>query len=163
MVPGLSFRFTYQAKISQCVLLHSSDLLFLHQLHVEVLLTLLQPCVFLDDGVPCLPGKMLKKSGAIAFYFPDWMLVQQSEHGPVNWIVDTKGCVWDGTKAKDAAINMWCEEVSEQTDSVRRFIRVNQSVFDKKHYATFSALLADEDLSQHLWSEVTGPDGKATQ
>ncbi len=91
------------------------------------------------------------------------MLVQQSENGPVNWIVETKGRVWKGTKAKDAAINVWCEAVSEQTDSVWRFIRVNQSVFDKKHYATFSALLADEDLSQHLWSEATDPDEKASQ
>jgi type III restriction enzyme len=104
----------------------------------------------------------LKKSGAIAFYYPDWVLVQKSERGPINWIVETKGRVWEGTEAKDAAIKVWCEAVSEQTNTVWRFIRVNQSVFDKNHYATFSALLVDEDPSQHLWPDVTSSDEKAS-
>jgi len=91
------------------------------------------------------------------------VLVQQSDSGPINWIVETKGRRWEGTEAKDAAIKVWCEAVSEQTDTVWRFIRVNQSVFDKKYYATFSALLADEDPSHHLWPDVTGQEGKASK
>jgi len=102
----------------------------------------------------------LKKGGAIAYYYPDWVLVQKSDRGFINWIVETKGRVWEGTEAKDAAIRVWCEAVSEQTNTIWRFIRVNQSVFDNNNYATFSALLVDEDLSQHLWSDATSPDEK---
>ena len=105
----------------------------------------------------------LKRSGAIGLYYPDWVLVQQSDKDPINWIVETKGRVWEGTELKDAAIQAWCEAVSDQTNIAWHFIRVNQSVFEKTHYATFSALLADEDPSQQLWSDATRPDEKASK
>ena len=46
----------------------------------------------------------LKPSGAIGFYHPDWVVVQKTEAGEVNWIIETKGRVWEGTEAKDEAM-----------------------------------------------------------
>ena len=45
----------------------------------------------------------LKPSGAIGFYHPDFVVVQRSEAREVNWILETKGRVWEGTAAKDEA------------------------------------------------------------
>ena len=72
----------------------------------------------------------LKPSGAIGFYHPDWVVVQHTEAGEVNWIIETKGRVWEGTEAKDAAMRDWCARVSEQTRGIWKYIRVNQSSFD---------------------------------
>jgi len=69
----------------------------------------------------------IKPSGAIGFYHPDWVAVQQTENGEVNWIIETKGRVWEGTRAKDEAIESWCRRVSEQTDEQWRYVRINQS------------------------------------
>lgn len=71
----------------------------------------------------------LKPSGAVGFYHPDWVVVQKAKAGPVNWIIETKGRVWEGTTAKDDAINDWCERVSEATGTTWRYIRINQSEF----------------------------------
>lgn len=72
----------------------------------------------------------LKPSGAIGFYHPDWVLVQKTEAGEVNWIIETKGRVWEGTAAKDEAITDWCERVGSETGTAWRFRRISQSVFD---------------------------------
>jgi hypothetical protein len=42
----------------------------------------------------------LKPSGAIGFYHPDWVIVQTTNAGGVNWIVEMKDRVWEGTAAK---------------------------------------------------------------
>lgn len=72
----------------------------------------------------------LKPSGAIGFYHPDWVLVQKTKTGPVNWIIETKGRVWEGTAAKDEAIDDWCRRVAEATGSSWKFKRVDQAQFD---------------------------------
>ena len=74
----------------------------------------------------------LKPSGAIGFYHPDWVIVQKSKDGDVNWIVETKGRVWEGTTAKDEAIQEWCERISEETGEDWRFVRVNQTEFEAR-------------------------------
>ena len=71
----------------------------------------------------------LKPSGAIGFYHPDWVVVQKTKAGNVNWIIETKGRVWEGTAAKDDAIRDWCERVSEATGAVWRYERINQTEF----------------------------------
>ena len=68
----------------------------------------------------------LKPSGAIGFYYPDWVVVQATEGGEVNWIMETKGRIWADTEAKDVAAIDWCEQVSEVAGRWR-FARVNQS------------------------------------
>jgi type III restriction enzyme len=72
----------------------------------------------------------LKPSGAIGFYHPDWVAVQRTDAGAENnWIVETKGRVWEGTEVKDAAISDWCQKVSAQTDGSWHYMRVNQIDF----------------------------------
>ena len=72
----------------------------------------------------------LKASGAIGFYYPDWVAVQKdSEGAEVNWIIETKGRVWEGTEEKDAAMQEWCRRVTEATGVPWHYIRVNQTDF----------------------------------
>jgi type III restriction enzyme len=73
----------------------------------------------------------LKPSGAIGFYHPDWVVVQKTEAGDVNWIIETKGRVWEGTAAKDEALKTWCERVGAVTGVVWRYARINQAEFDR--------------------------------
>jgi len=73
----------------------------------------------------------LKPSGAIGFYHPDWVVVQKTDKGEVNWIIETKGRVWEDTKAKDAAMTDWCARVSEQTGEQWCYDRVNQIDFNR--------------------------------
>ena len=72
----------------------------------------------------------LKASGAIGFYYPDWVAVQKDLEGEeVNWIIETKGRVWEGTEQKDTAMQEWCRRVTEATGVPWNFIRVNQTDF----------------------------------
>ena len=71
----------------------------------------------------------LKPSGAIGFYYPDWAVVQQTEEGERNWIIETKGRVWEGTDQKDAAMRNWCQSVSRTSPVPWRYIRVDQVDF----------------------------------
>ena len=82
----------------------------------------------------------LKPSGAIGFYHPDWVVVQATEAGEVNWIIETKGRVWEGTPAKDAAIADWCERITQATGTVWRYVRVNQGDFERHRPATIADL-----------------------
>jgi type III restriction enzyme len=83
----------------------------------------------------------LKPSGAIGFYHPDWIVVQSSPQGEVNWIIETKGRVWEGTTDKDAAIQEWCQRISEATGGAWRYMRVNQSAFDAIKPSVLSQLI----------------------
>jgi len=89
----------------------------------------------------------LKPSGAIGFYHPDWVVVQRTKAGEVNWIIETKGRVWEGTAAKDEAIREWCERISEATGADWRYMRVNQSEFNPGTNAL-------ADLIDDLWSRA---------
>ena len=72
----------------------------------------------------------LKASGAIGFYYPDWVAVQKDPEGAeVNWIIETKGQVREGTEEKDAAIREWCRRITEATGVSWNYIRVNQTDF----------------------------------
>lgn len=83
----------------------------------------------------------LKHTGAIGFYYPDWVAVQKTKDGEVNWIIETKGRVWVGTEAKDEAITRWCNRVSEATATNWKFVRVNQIVFDKTRWTSLQQLI----------------------
>ena len=72
----------------------------------------------------------IKPSGAIGFYHPDWVVVQRTKDGEVNWIIETKGREWEGTTAKDEAARDWCKKVTDATRRMWRYNRVNQSTFD---------------------------------
>lgn len=74
----------------------------------------------------------LKPSGAIGFYHPDWVVVQKTRAGEVNWIIETKGRVWEGTAAKDEAMRVWCERITAEMGTVWKFLRVDQAYFDER-------------------------------
>ena len=74
----------------------------------------------------------LKPSGAKGFYYPDWVVVQSAGGAEINWIIETKGRVWDDTAAKDEAIAIWCQRVSETIGVSWKYARVNQDGFDSK-------------------------------
>jgi type III restriction enzyme len=77
----------------------------------------------------------LKPSGAIGFYHPDWVVVQKtgqgrapvklgalrrrSRGGEMSWIIETKGRVWEGTEAKDTAMQDWCARVNQSDFEAR--------------------------------------------
>lgn len=83
----------------------------------------------------------IKSSGAIGLYYPDWVAVQKTDRVDVNWIIETKGRVWEGTQFKDDAIEDWCKNVSMQTGTRWHYVRVNQSDFEKQNASTFEDLL----------------------
>lgn len=83
----------------------------------------------------------LKPSGAIGHYYPDWVAVQTTDDGDVNWIIETKGRVWDGTEQKDAAIRYWCTEVTALTGEPWNYMRVDQPVFKPNSLGTFGDLV----------------------
>ena len=55
----------------------------------------------------------LKPSGAIGFYHPDWVVIQKTHAGEINWIIETKGRKWEGTDDKDLAMSQWCERITD--------------------------------------------------
>jgi type III restriction enzyme len=85
----------------------------------------------------------LKPSGAIGFYHPDWVVVQRTEKGEVNWIIETKGRKWEGTEEKDLAMTQWCERITERIGKPWRFKRINQVDFNRQK-PTSLADLVDE-------------------
>ena len=53
-------------------------------------------------------------------------------------VIETKGRVWEGTEAKDAAIRDWCQRITEQTGRRWEFARINQSTFQASNAKTLS-------------------------
>ncbi len=83
----------------------------------------------------------LKPSGAIGFYYPDWVAVQRDLDGViVNWVIETKGRVWEGTAEKDAAMQDWCRRVRDATGDAWKYIRVNQAEF-RDDFESFRAMV----------------------
>jgi type III restriction enzyme len=93
----------------------------------------------------------LKPTGAIGFYYPDWVAVQKTDEGEVNWIIESKGRVFDTdqVKAKDAALRDWCDTISKATETTWRYVRVNQSTFASATWLSMQALM-DEILTPDL-------------
>jgi len=93
----------------------------------------------------------LKPNGAIGFYHPDWIVVQKDSKGEVNWIIETKGRVWEGTEAKDAAIRDWCDCITEQTGQKWRYARVNQTEYEARSPKTLKdAVLVESTKGTRL-------------
>ena len=82
-----------------------------------------------------------KPSGTIGFYYPDWMAVQRDLDGKiVNWIIETKGRVWEGAEEKDAAMHDWCKRTSRARGETWQYIRVDRAEF-RADFATFRAMV----------------------
>ena len=92
----------------------------------------------------------LKPSGAIGFYHPDWVVVQKTPDGKVNWIIETKGRTWEETEAKDAAMDDWCVRISKETGQRWRYFRVDQATFDTKTPKRLSDIINDSQASKTI-------------
>lgn len=75
----------------------------------------------------------LKQRGAIGYYYPDWVVIQETSGKEVGWIIETKGRVWNDTPIKDEAARIWCSQVNEATGEEWRYFRVNQTDFKSTH------------------------------
>lgn len=93
----------------------------------------------------------LKPSGAIGFYHPDWVAVQDFVGGEINWIIETKGREWEGTEQKDRAMYEWCRRISAETDAAWKYIRVNQRDFNPE-LRTLKALTVSI-ISKEMFAE----------
>jgi type III restriction enzyme len=84
----------------------------------------------------------LSPSGAIKFYYPDFVAVQKGKNGKkINWIIETKGQVYEAVAYKEASILDWCKKVSAQTGETWNYIRVDQKVFGDGKFKKFSDLV----------------------
>jgi type III restriction enzyme len=84
----------------------------------------------------------LSPSGAIKFYYPDFVAIQKGENGrQINWIIETKGQVYEAVAYKDASILDWCKKVSAQVGEEWRYIRVDQRIFGDGKFNKFSELV----------------------
>jgi type III restriction enzyme len=85
----------------------------------------------------------LSPSGAIKFYYPDFVAVQKNEYGMlVHRIIETKGRKYESLPYKEASIREWCRKVSAQVSEDWRYVRVDQLVFENRRYESFADLLS---------------------
>ena len=90
----------------------------------------------------------MKPSGAIGFYHPDWVAVQKTDKGELNWILETKGRIWEGTEAKDDAIKLWCDRITEQTGKTWKFFRINQLSFESQEPRKLMEIVKESELPE---------------
>jgi len=84
----------------------------------------------------------LSPSGAIKFYYPDFVAVQKGKNGKqINWIIETKGQVYEAVAHKEVSILDWCKKVSAQTGDTWNYIIVHQKVFGDGKFKKFSDLV----------------------
>ena len=83
----------------------------------------------------------LSDTGAIRFYYPDFLAVQKDEGKEINWILETKGREDDNVTLKDEAVQMWCEKISLQTGQDWRYMKISQSRFDRFSGVCFADLV----------------------
>ena len=49
--------------------------------------------------------------------------------------------MWEGTEAKDEALETWCERISATTGDIWKYVRINQVDFDPAAAATLRGLI----------------------
>ncbi len=80
----------------------------------------------------------IDSSGNLRLYYPDFIV--KLKNGK-NFIVETKGRVDIDTPLKDERMRKWCEDAVNITGISWEFVRVDQSVFQKRFYGSFKELL----------------------
>jgi len=84
----------------------------------------------------------LSNSGAIRYYFPDFIAVQSVEKKKVCWILETKGREYPDLENKNKAIERWCSAVTKQTGNEWGYLLIKQAFFNvhKKTVTTLKQL-----------------------
>jgi type III restriction enzyme len=100
----------------------------------------------------------LSPSGAIKFYYPDFVAVQKKgSKEEVYWIIETKGRKYESLPNKEASIREWCKNISAQVGKDWRYLRVDQAVFGDGKFKTFEDLLrviSGENRQRLLGEEI---------
>ena len=78
------------------------------------------------------------------------VVVQKAKGGEINWIIETKGRVWEGTTAKDEAMDTWCKRIEERTGTTWRYRRIDQAKFDSLDARALSELMAQIESADRL-------------
>ena len=73
----------------------------------------------------------LSNSGAIRYYFPDFVAVQKEGKKKIYWILETKGREYPDLDNKNKAIERWCKAVTKQTGADWNYLMIKQSHFNE--------------------------------
>jgi type III restriction enzyme len=90
----------------------------------------------------------LNKHGALKRYYPDFIAVQATDAGDVNWIIETKGRMYEDVEYKDKGTRQWCRVVAQETGQDWRYMRVDQLVFDKGRFNNLDHLVRTVEEAQ---------------
>jgi type III restriction enzyme len=90
----------------------------------------------------------LNKNGALKRYYPDFVAVQTTVDGEVNWIIETKGRMFEDVEYKDKGTRQWCRVIAEETLQDWRYMRVDQLIFDKGKFERLENLVAAVEAAQ---------------
>ncbi|RMG23053.1 MAG: hypothetical protein D6724_09180 [Armatimonadetes bacterium] len=104
----------------------------------------------------------LKSSGAIGTYYPDFVVVQTTDDGPVNWIIETKGREDVEVAAKDAQMARWCNEVSAVSGQTWKYMKVPQLIFDRGSFSSLASLVREVERASTVAGAqqlLVGPGG----
>lgn len=89
----------------------------------------------------------LSSNGALKFYYPDFIAVQKKQKETINWIIETKGRYFENLEYKDAAIKLWCDQISKAKKQNWKYIRVDQRTVPIKR---FKDLTSFENLVKYI-------------
>lgn len=86
----------------------------------------------------------LSGTGAIRYYFPDFVAMQKVGKKKVYWILETKGREYPDLDNKNKAIERWCKAVTKQTGDEWNYLMIKQLHFNgvKKSIKTLEKLAA---------------------
>lgn len=89
----------------------------------------------------------LTSKGAIRYYFPDFVAVQNNGESKIYWIIETKGREYPELENKNKAIERWCRSVTKQAGNEWRYLMVKQSYFNliKNKVGTFETKIAGSE------------------
>lgn len=71
----------------------------------------------------------VRPDGTIGLLFPDWIAVQDTVEGEVNWILGTKIEEVDYGSEIDSTVRDWCRRVSRDSGVSWKYFRVDQAEF----------------------------------
>ncbi|HHV81022.1 TPA: DEAD/DEAH box helicase family protein [bacterium] len=83
----------------------------------------------------------ISSRGTRRLYYPDFVAVQKLDKKRIFWIIETKGLEYEDTDKKDKAIQRWCEDISRQTNTEWKYIKVMQTRFNSIKPTNFSDLV----------------------
>jgi type III restriction enzyme len=73
----------------------------------------------------------LSGTGAIRYYFPDFVAMQKVGKTKEYWIIETKGREYTDLENKNKAIKRWCEAVTKQTGVSWKYLMVKQHHYNQ--------------------------------